>query len=288
LACQENAVHRLFNKKSKSPTAWTQLVPRCSRHGCVAGAGWSSVLHRASGFWFNEQHWFCGPGCLQESLVEHLIRFLARDHRTTPVRTTMPMGLMMLARGIVSDAQLRDGLRLHRTSGERIGACLQRLGFVTEGEIASVVATQWGCPVFPAASVQPGCSLLVPCSLIERHRMLPVHLASQGRRLFVGFGDKVNHSVLVAVEHMLGCGTEACIVPESTLLQGIDARKQDTSGEVVVRLSLSAAETAGMILSYAQQTTSEGLRLQEVDDDLWVRFQSRRSHLDLVFLSASL
>ena len=138
-----------------------------------------------------------------------------------------------------------------------------------------MVATQWGCPVFPAESVQPGCSMLVPFSLIERYRMAPVHLVSQGRRLFVGFCDKVNHTALIAIEHMLGCDTEACIIPEPKLLQVLEYRKRDTSGEVAVRRPSSAAETARMILSYAQQTGAEAIRLRAVEGNIWVRFLSR-------------
>jgi hypothetical protein len=198
------------------------------------------------------------------------------------------MGLMMLARGIISGPQLREAIDLQRISGERIGACLQRLTCISEDDIASVVATQWGCPVFPAESVQPGCSMLVPCSLIERYRMLPVHLVSQGRSLFVGFCDQVNHTALLAIEQVLGCNTEACIIPEAKLLQGIESRKHDTTGEIAVSRPRSAAETARMILSYAQQTAAGALRLREMEGNIWVRFFSTRSHLDLVFVAGSL
>ncbi len=82
---------------------------------------------------------------------------------------------------------------------------------------------------------------------------------------------------------MLGCDTEACIIPEPKLLQLFDYRKRDTNGEVAVSRPDSAAETARMILSYAQQTGAEAIRLHAVEGNIWARFLSRRSHLDLVF-----
>jgi hypothetical protein len=241
------------------------------------------MLHRADGFWFNEMEWFCSARCLEESIEDHLLGCFVGDHRPAPIRTTMPMGLMMLARGVISDPQLRDAMAMQRSSGEKIGACLQNLGAISFQDIASVVATQWGCPVFPSDSVQPGCSLLVPLSLIERYRMLPVHLVSQGRRLFVGFCDKVNYTALIAIEQMLGCDTEACIISEPRLLEVLDYRKRDTTGEAVVGRPNTAAETACMISSYAQQTGAGAIRLRTVDGNIWVRFLCRRSHLDLVF-----
>lgn len=275
---------RLPETKRKHAIEWQQLVPRCANPECSGAASrWSSVLHRTSGFWFNEQGWFCGPRCLEDALEGQLLESFTAGLRPTPIRTTMPLGLMMLSRGIISESQLRDAIRLQRSSGERIGACLQRLGFISYDDIASAVATQWGCPLFPADSVQPACSTLVPCSLAERYRMLPVHLVAQGRRLFVGFSEKVNHTALIVIEQMLGCETEACVIPEPKLLQLLEHRKRDTTGEAAVIRPSTSAETARMILSYAHQTAAHTIRLRAVESNIWVRFFATRSHLDLVF-----
>jgi hypothetical protein len=241
-----------------------------------------------SGFRLNGDQWFCSPRCLEESLHDLLLGYFFEERRPAPIRTAMPMGLMMLARGIISDPQLRDAIAMQRSSGEKIGACLQRMGCVTYDDIASAIATQWACPVFPAESVQSGCSMLVPLSLIERYRMFPVHLVGQGRRLFVGFCDKVNHTALIGIQHMLGCDTEACIIPEPKFFEVLDYRKRDTTGEVAVSRPHTAAETARMILSYAQQTAAEAIRVRAMEGNIWVRFLSQHSHLDLVFEAPSL
>ncbi len=281
-------MHKLTANKWKLPLTWRQLVPRCAHPECTTGSRWSGVLHRTTGFLLNEQEWFCSPQCLEESLHDHLLGYFFEERRPAPIRTAMPMGLMMLARGVISDPQLRDAIAMQRSSGEKIGACLQRMGCVSYEDIASAIATQWGCPVFPADNVQPGCSMLVPFSLIERFRMTPVHLVSPGRRLFVGFSDKVDRTALIGVQHMLDCETEACIIPEPKFLQVLEYRKRDTTGEVAVSRPHSAAETARMILSYAQQTAAEAIRLRAMEGNIWVRFLSQRAHLDLVFEAPSL
>ncbi len=276
-------MYALAEVKWRIPGAWKQLVPRCSQPGCASGTSWTGVLHRVDGFWVNERDWFCSSGCLEAAMEEHLLDCFFETHRPAPIRTTMPMGLMMLARGVISDLQLREAIEMQRTSGNKIGTCLQRTGSISYEDIASVVATQWGCPVFPSESVQPGCSMLLPLSLIERYRMLPVHLVSQGQRLFVAFSDEVNHSALISIEQMLGCDTEACIIPEPKLAQVLEYRKRDTAGEVTVGRPKTAAETSRIIRSYAQQTGAQAIRVQAMDGDIWVRFLARRFHLDLVF-----
>lgn len=279
-------MHLLPVRKPRRVTEWKQhLLPRCSRVECSTSSGWTGVLHHASGVRLNEQDWFCSPACLGGALEDRLRGVFTQESGPAPVRTTMPMGLMLLARGAVTDLELRAALDLQQATGERIGTCLMRLGNISTGDIASVVATQWGCPVFPAESVQPACSMLLPFSLVERYRMLPVHLVALGRRLFVGFCENVNHTALIAIEHMLGCETEACVITESKFHQVLDYRKLDTSGEVAVNRPDTASEAARMICSYVQQTAAEAVRVYAVEGNIWVRLFFRRSfHLDLVFV----
>ena len=184
------------------------------------------------------------------------------DRRPAPVRTTMPMGLMMLSRSIISDPQLRDAIHLQRSSGEKIGACLQHLGFVSFEDIASVVATQWGCPVFPGESVEPGCSMLVPLSLSERYRMVPVHLVSQGRRLFVGFCDKVNHTALIASSTCWAAIPRPASFPNPNFSNSSTTASATPPARSPCAVLPAPRETARMILSYAQQTGAEAVRLR--------------------------
>ena len=265
---------------------WRQLLPRCSNAECAAARRWPGVLHRVSGFRLNGS-WYCGAHCLEAALEKLLLTHVIDGQRPAPNRTAMPLGLMMLARGAINDLQLRDAIQLQRSTGARIGQCLQQLGLISAEEIASAVATQWGCPLFPAESVQAGCSMLVPFSLVERYCMSPVHLVSQGRRLVVAFSERVNHSLLIAIEQTLGCTTEACIVPETMLAEVIDYRKQESAGEVAVRRPERIAEVVRMILNYAHQTQADEIRLNGAESNVWVRFLSPRAHFDLVFEAAA-
>src|SRR5471030_1848174 len=116
-ALRRNAVYRLPVKEWKRPTSWKQLVPRCSHGDCKTGTSWTGVLHRASGFWFNERDWFCSPRCLEAALDDRLHEYFFAAHRPEPIRTTMPMGLMMLSRGMITELQLRAAIEQQRTTG---------------------------------------------------------------------------------------------------------------------------------------------------------------------------
>ncbi len=264
------------------PLSWRGLLPRCAHPECDNADLLASIFRRTTGFRVNETAWYCSEHCLEEALAVQIDS--AFRPTPAPVRTTMPMGLMLLSRGVISSEQLREALDLHHGSGERIGACLSRMGCVSESDIASVVATQWGCAIFPGANIQPACARAIPSSLAERYRMLPVHYTAHGRKMFVGFCDRVNHSALAAVEGILGCKTEPCIVPERDFMFALEQRKRDTHGEVAVNRPGTAGEVAGMIRSYALQTGAASLRVHATEGNVWVRLRLRRTPLDLVFL----
>src|SRR6266702_3989110 len=134
-------MYGLAEGKWKLPVAWRQLVPLCSQPGCTTGTSWTGVLHRVAGFWVNERDWFCSSRCLEAAMEEHLLDCFFEDHRPAPIRTTMPMGLMMLARGVISDTQLRSAIEMQRNSGDKIGACLRRLG-----SILTTTLLRWSRP----------------------------------------------------------------------------------------------------------------------------------------------
>lgn len=270
----------LTERASRTP-AWRQWMPRCAQPECASAGGWTSLLYRGAGFYLNHDAWYCCTECLEAALLDAV--FPSFQNRPAPVRTTMPMGLMLLSRGLITNDQLRQALEAHHATGEPIGSCLAALSCVTEADITSVVATQWGCPVFPADSVHPACARLLPFTLAERYRMLPVHLTAGGKRLFVAFCNRVNHSALMAVERMLGCETDACVISELRFKQALEQRKQNTQGEVAVNRPCSPYEVASMIRSYALQTGAGRIQLQTVEGNIWARFRLRSSHLDLVF-----
>ncbi|MDR3764981.1 MAG: hypothetical protein P4M01_12890 [Acidobacteriota bacterium] len=272
----------LVPPREEHARSWRGLLQRCANPECRDGDLITSFFRRATGFRVNETDWYCGERCMEQALaieLEPAFRPIA-----PPVRTTMPMGLMLLSRGVIADEQLREALEMHHATGDRIGACLSRMGCVSEADIASVVATQWGCAIFPAMNIHPLCPRTIPASLAERYRMLPVHFAAHGRKMFVGFSDRVNHSALAAIEGILGCETEPCIVPERDFGFALEQRKRDTNGEVTVNRPKTAMDVAGMICSYALQTGASALRVHASEGNIWARLRLRRSQLDLIFL----
>lgn len=121
-------------------------------------------------------HWFCADQCL-ELEIEHVVqRILSKQHSLTRTPHRMPLGLLMLSRGFLNKDQLQTALLKQRHEpSDKIGQCLQRLGYVTERQVVAALALQWGTPVlaFPEEIAPENA---VPSELLDALRIMPVRL----------------------------------------------------------------------------------------------------------------
>ena len=132
----------------------------------------------------------------------------------------VPLGLLLLSRQQVTIAQLRTVLDHQRAAGHgKIGEWLQDFGFVTEQQVVAALARQWSCPVWRADCSPPGSIPLpeIPVLLLESFRMIPVSFVPATLTLHVAFAGGIAYSMLYAIEQMLGCHTEPCLVSPTVL-----------------------------------------------------------------------
>ena len=91
----------------------------------------------------------------------------------------------ILSRGGLTEAQLLDGLREQRNSGERIGRCLLRLGFVSEEDLLGSLAEQLGLGrvSLGGLKVPPEAARLVPMEFARRHCVVPLSIGDGSIRV---------------------------------------------------------------------------------------------------------
>jgi hypothetical protein len=189
------------------------------------------------------------------------------------------LGLLLLSRQQLTAAQLRTALTAQRAAGQgRIGDWLRQLGFASEGQITAAVARQWGCPVLksgPAefAALRP---IPIPNLLLESFQMMPVQFAEATRTLLMAFGEGMDHTVLYAVEQMLGYRTEACFVCPSVLQKGLqELAQRNPAKDVVFDRVEDAGECARIIASYSARIRAGEVRLAECGTHIWIRLEGQ-------------
>jgi len=252
--------------------------PQCSRSSVAI----ANLLRRSECYLLNRKDWFCSAECLDAELAH---RF--ESGRTSATRnatlTRMPLGLLLFGRGIFDHKQLRDAIALQEVTRQRIGECLCSIGATTEEDVLAGLCAQWACPLFPVHSIERGCASLLPAAVLRKQEMLPVHFTAASRDLYVAFARGIDYATLYAIEQMLDCHTEPCVVPDRVIYEAIERRSLDCDNERAFHYPDSSRETAHIVVSYARQCGAENVFYATVGQDLWVRVVGRRGFMDITF-----
>jgi Type II secretion system (T2SS), protein E, N-terminal domain len=267
---------------------WSRFAARCSADLCPnRGKLWPSWLRMEHGLYFDGR-WYCEPSCA-EPVLEFRIRQLLSGfvtHKTKNHR--LPLGLLLVHRGLISSDQLRQVLRSQRENpgAPRIGQLLRNTGVLSEDQLASALAQQWGYPLFPLdhQTAHPAWSSLVPLPLLDAALAVPAHASPDTRVLHLAFGERIDHPLLYAIEHMLGCRTVPCVAAESKIIQFLAywrrrIERQDISFDSI----REPREMTRVIRNYASELQAVRLSVTRASAHVWARFFGRYGSRDVLF-----
>lgn len=120
-------------------------------------------------------------------------------------RTSVRIGALALAAGVVTGAQLEQARAVQKANGGRLGAALVSLGYLTEEQVADLVAKSYGLPVvndLDTLDVRPEVLVLVDREHCLSHCVLP--LSRQGAQLQMAMADPTNVFAADAIQFKTG------------------------------------------------------------------------------------
>jgi hypothetical protein len=265
---------------------WQGLSPRCHEPGCPHNRNfWQRARHRGKQMVLQGER-YCADSCLDRALRSAL----GEACRLPPHRVVhhrIPMGLLMVSRQQLSSGQLRAALEAQQAAGRgRIGEWLQSLGYATEAEVTAALARQWSCPVLRGQrlGIRTASAPPLPMTLMRWLAMAPVDFVEATRTLHVAFADGLDYTVLFALEQMLQCRTEPCLVRPSVLERYFEQLGESREeSEVLFERVHDIAEFARIIRSYAARLTVSEIRLVPCASHIWVRLmREARTPTDLI------
>lgn len=213
--------------------------------------------------------------------------------RSKQNRYRMPLGLLMLSKGLITNEHLQEALKVQRESQRgRLGDWLRQLGMVTEDQLTSALGMQWGYPVFHLAQ-SPGfaeCAAMVPLPVLEASCMAPVHYLPHSRTLYVAFSDGIDFAALRGLEQMLECSTQPCVIGESEMSEALDEiRRLPRPSETVLECPCEPQKLASTTRDWAQSNAAERVRATTCSEYLWIRIEntSNSGHLLVRLLEAA-
>ncbi len=215
-----------------------------------------------------EGEWGCSARCLS-AMAEESVRREARDGRadgeTGQHRHRVPLGLLLLANGLITHPQLQHALAMQRRAGTgKIGRWLVDEFGLEEQCVTRALSVQWSCPVLTTEGFDArAMALVVPRVLVEAMRLVPLRIASE-RILYVGFEDRLDASAALGIERMCGLKVECGLVDGTQLAAArrrlLECEFIETSTEEVADEPALAAKVAGA-LATVQPRASKLVRL---------------------------
>lgn len=245
-------------------------LPSCANPQC--GSGWLH-LWRSRSVPIFEGGWSCSPACTRARVAAAVRREL-EGRVTVPEshRHRVPLGLMMLEQGWITAAQLREAVEAQRAAGGgRLGDWLVRQQAVPEKLVTRALSLQWSCPVLPLDFHDAeGLTPLLPRLFVDAFGALPLRVAAD-RLLYLGFEDRLDLVLALAVERMTGLHVECGLVqgslfgPAHTRMLGVRFPRV----ELLEAVSESAIVQA--LTKAVERERPASSQLVRVHDCLWLR-----------------
>jgi hypothetical protein len=249
---------------------------------------WQFWSRKSEGIYLQGQ-WYCSPDCFEQAAQSTFIRLLPSPDSNKVKKHRIPIGLLLLSRGVINGDQLKQALALQQAKGGgRIGKILQQIHAASERDITDGLAAQWGCPVYPLRTAREflHCASLLPLVLLETGRMLPVHYLPLQQILYLAFVESVDRTTLYAVEQMLHLRNIPCIVSESEQLDAIEIlRRVEGPPTTVFESPAHPIEMARTARSYAMQVEAREVWMARSGRFIWIRLSTPVDYKDILFQS---
>ncbi|MGA2888321.1 MAG: hypothetical protein ABSE51_09745 [Terracidiphilus sp.] len=250
------------------------FMQTCANPCC--GSGWLHLWRSRQAPVF-EGGWSCSATCTAARVEAAVRREMdGRGASQESHRHRIPLGLVMLEQGWITSGQLRQALDAQKVAGAgRLGRWLVRQQGVSEQLVTRALGLQWSCPVLPLEFHDAeALAVLVPRLFVDAFGALPLRMAA-GKLLYLGFEDRLDPVVALAVERMTALRVESGLVQES-LFRPAHTRMLRAKFSPVELIEAGSEPAVVHAFSKAiERVRPVESRLVRVHDCLWLRMWRR-------------
>lgn len=246
------------------------LLETCANPGC--NSGWLHLWRSRSAPVF-EGGWNCSADCTAERIRVAVSRELdGRGALQDRYRHRVPLGLLMMELGWITADQLRAALKSQRENRTgRLGDWLVAQKAVTEQQVTRALGLQWSCPVLPldfhdAEALTP----LLPRLFVDAFGALPLRIAA-GKLAYLGFEDRIDPVLALAMERMSGLRIESGLVQSSLFRPAHNRMLDATFPSVELLEAVSEPALVRTLARTIERVRPVESRLVRVHDCLWLR-----------------
>jgi type IV pilus assembly protein PilB len=134
----------------------------------------------------------------------------------------LKLGDMLVQANLIKKEQLDRALAEQKSTGARLGACLIKLGFITEDAITDFLGKQLGVPTVNLGSKEIDAQLLklIPADTARKFQIVPVQRT--GRTLFVAMSNPADVFTIEDIQFLTGFEVKPMVCAETSIEKTID------------------------------------------------------------------
>ena len=174
------------------------------------------------------------------------------------------LGRILLEKGLVTEAQLDQGVHLQRTSGRVLGETLVELGYVSHDDIARALAAQLGIPFFELDDdfkLEKEEVKLVPENVARRYCLLPVRKDSAPSMTLV-MKDPLDVEAIATVRSLTRLEIHKSVSSEARIRAMIDKfYRVEAHIERDIKDIVDVEAADGIVIAEQQASDSEQLKI---------------------------
>jgi hypothetical protein len=261
---------------------WRSMYSACALHTCKNTVFMRSIQSRVGISLANQ--WYCSMDCFVAAARSRYYLLSAAkvvDIRHIPRRS---IGHVLLSKGHMNEDQLRLAITESKLRGRSLEETLRDLELASERQIAIAKAAQWGCPVFDQGGAIREIEADIPLTLLRECSAVPLHFSATAKWLVLGFVDRIEHSLLGALESVTGMRPQPCFVTQNDFAEQMTRfTPASDCEEVVSGVPVPSAEMARITGRYAIDVGASDVRFARCRDFIWTRLTGKRKRIDLLF-----
>jgi hypothetical protein len=194
-------------------------------------------------------------------------------------RHRIPLGLLMLEKGWITSRQLREALEAQRQAESgKLGEWLIRQRATDESTVTRALGLQWSCPVLGIESCDPAAlAPLVPRLFLDAFGALPLRVPA-GKLLYLGFEQRLDLVLALAIGRMNGLRVESGIVRSSLFRPALARLLQESFPATQLAEAVSETAAAHLISRSIERDQPMDARIVRVHDLIWLRMWKIREN----------
>lgn len=140
-----------------------------------------------------------------------------------PIDSPRKIGELLLAKGYITDDQLRTGLNMQASSSRKLGNILLDAGIIAEEQLVEVISEKLNIPKINLTSlvINPETVKLVPVDIAKKHTIFPIF--KMGQNLTIVMADPLDVNALDEVKYVTKCIIKRAVAGEKSIEEAIDS-----------------------------------------------------------------